>query len=117
MTSSPRTRAVARPHRRGYYEAGARFALDETRAAGRNPWQKLAIEATIDDALVLQADLAARILASEHTMGADPRGARTAAGALALGRAGALVRELCNASTPDLAMLVVAGRQLRQWLG
>ena len=49
---------------RVYYGVGARFALDEMRAAARRlpaetPWQKQAVEATIDDFFALQADLAA----------------------------------------------------------
>ncbi len=106
---------------RVYYEAGARFALDEMRAAARRlpsetPWQKLAIEETIEDLFVLQADIAARILASEHVMSADPLAAWALARAPALAQAEAIMRELRTATTPDLAMLVVASRQLRQSL-
>ena len=107
---------------RVYYEAGARFALDEMRAAARRlpsetPWQKLAIEETIEDLFVLQADIAARIMASEHVMSADPLAAWAAARAPALAQAEAIVRELRTATNPDLAMLVVADRRLRQSLG
>ena len=104
-----------------YYGVGSRFALDDMRtAAHRLPaetqWQKQAIEAIIDDLFGLQADLAARVLESEYAVKADPPAAWSAAHAAALGTAEPLVRELRAAATPDLAMLVVVGRQLRQAL-
>jgi glutamate dehydrogenase len=107
---------------RVYYGAGARFALDEMRAAARRlpsetSWQKRAVEETIDDLFVLQADIAARILASEHVMSPDPLAAWAAARAPALAQAEAVMRELRAAAIPDLAMLVVVSRQLRQSLG
>jgi glutamate dehydrogenase len=105
-----------------YYEAGAQFALDEMRAAARRlpaetPWQKLALESMIDDLFALQADLAERILASDCAVKPDPLVAWSAANAASLATAEALARELRAASIPDLAMLVVASRQLRQVLG
>jgi glutamate dehydrogenase len=105
-----------------YLEVGAQLALDEMRAATRRlpaetPWQKLAAEAMTDDLFVLQADLAERILASDCVMKPDPVGAWSAANAASLTPAETLVRELRAASIPDLAMLVVANRQLRQALG
>ena len=107
---------------RVYYEAGARFALNEMRATARRlpsetSWQKRAVEETIDDLFVLQADIAARILASEHVMSPDPLAAWAVARAPALAQAEAIMRELRAAATPDLAMLVVVSRQLRQSLG
>jgi glutamate dehydrogenase len=106
---------------RVYYEAGARFALDEMRTTARRlpsetSWQKRAVEETIDDLFVLQADIAARILASEHIMGPDPLAAWAVARAQALSQAEAIARELRATTTPDLAMLVVASRQLRRVL-
>ncbi|MBO0737470.1 MAG: hypothetical protein J2P48_13000, partial [Alphaproteobacteria bacterium] len=65
----------------------------------------------------LQADLAARVLASEFGVQADPLAAWSAAHTPALTAAEPLIRELRTATTPDLAMLVVVGRQLRQALG
>ncbi|MBV8133264.1 MAG: NAD-glutamate dehydrogenase [Alphaproteobacteria bacterium] len=105
-----------------YYGVGAQFALDEMRAAARrlpaeSPWQKLAVEAMIDDLFALQADLAARILASDCAAKANPLVAWSAANAASLSPAEALARELRAATTPDLAMLVVASRQLRHALG
>jgi glutamate dehydrogenase len=105
---------------RVYYAVGAQFALDEMRIAARRlraetPWQKQAVEATIDDLFALQTDLAARILASGSSE--DPIGAWSAAHAAALAPAEPLLRELRAAAAPDLAMLVVASRQLRHALG
>src|SRR5579884_1001528 len=107
---------------RVYYGTGARFALDEMRAAARRlpaetAWQKLAVEAMIDEVDGLQADLAARILASPCAASPDPLAAWAAEHSAALVPAEALARELRAATTPDLAMLVVAGRQLRHALG
>jgi NAD-specific glutamate dehydrogenase len=71
----------------------------------------------IDDVFTLQADLAARILASDCAAEPAPLVAWSAANAAALVPAEALARELRAAATPDLAMLVVVSRQLRQALG
>ncbi len=104
-----------------FYGAGARFALDELRAAARRlpaetAWQKAAAETLIDDFYGLQAEFAARVLAGADGA-ADPLAlwVETHAGELAL--AEAIATELRIAAAPDLAMLVVAGRQLRQVLG
>jgi glutamate dehydrogenase len=107
---------------RVYYGVGAQFALDEMLAAARRlpaetSWQKQAVEATIDDLFALQADLAARILASDSAAKPDPLAAWSAARPAALAAAETLIRELRAATTPDLAMLVVAGRQLRHAVG
>jgi glutamate dehydrogenase len=106
---------------RVYYEAGVRFALDEMRAAARRlpaetQWQKLAVEAVIEDVLKLQADLAARVLAGDHAAAPDPLTTWAAARAADLAPSEALVRELHGSASPDLALLVVAARQLRQAL-
>jgi len=107
---------------RVYYGVGVQFALDEMRVAARRlraetPWQKQAVEATIDDLFALQTDLAARVLASSCSAQVDPIAAWSAAHATALAPAEPLIRELRVAATPDLAMLVVATRQLRHALG
>src|SRR6185437_14651227 len=52
---------------RTFYGVGARFALDELRAAARRlpadtVWQKAAVETLIDDFYAMQAELAERIL-------------------------------------------------------
>jgi glutamate dehydrogenase len=104
-----------------FYGAGARFALDELRAAGRRlptetPWQKTAVEALIDDFYALQADLTERVLKAAD--GAeDPVAAWAATRSAQLAPATAIAAELRASPNPDLAMLVVAGRQLRQALG
>jgi glutamate dehydrogenase len=107
---------------RVYYGAGVRFALDEMRAAARRlpaetQWQRLAVEAIIDDLLALQSDLAQRILSSPQASDPDPLAAWAATNATALAPADALAREVRAAALPDLALLVVAARQLRQALG
>ncbi len=106
---------------RTFYGVGARFALDEMRDAARRlpaetTWQKAAVETLIDDFYVLQADFAMQVLATSDGA-ADPLLAwlQTHAGQLA--PADAIAIELRAATAPDLAMLVVAGRQLRQALG
>jgi glutamate dehydrogenase len=107
---------------RVYYGVGAQFALEEMLGAARQlpaetAWQKQAVEATIDDLFTLQADLAARILASDSAAKPDPLAAWSAARPAALAAAETLIGELRAATTPDLAMLVVAGRQLRHAVG
>ncbi|MFL5268211.1 MAG: NAD-glutamate dehydrogenase, partial [Stellaceae bacterium] len=107
---------------RVYFGVGARFALEQMRAAaGRvpaeTPWQKQAVEAMVDDFFALQADLARRILNSEYAAEPDPLAAWSAANMEALASTDPLIRELNAAATPDLALLVVAGRQLRHALG
>jgi glutamate dehydrogenase len=107
---------------RVYYGVGAQFALDEMRAAARRlraetPWQKQAVEATVDDLLGLQADLAERVLASDSADETDPLAAWSTAHEAEFRPIEPLMRELRAATTPDLAMLVVAGRQLRHALG
>jgi glutamate dehydrogenase len=108
-----------------FYGVGARLALDEMRAAARRlpaetAWQKAAAETLIDDFYALQAELAARVLQSDAASTdetADPLPAWAKDRAAALAPADAIAAELRSATAPDLAMLVVAGRQLRQALG
>jgi glutamate dehydrogenase len=106
---------------RTFYGVGASFALDELRAAARRLptdtlWQKAAVETLIDDSYALQAEVAERMLQSAG--GAEaPIVAWTTAHAGTLAPAEGLARELRTAANPDLAMLFVASRQLRQALG
>jgi glutamate dehydrogenase len=105
---------------RVFYGVGARFALDGLRdAAQRLPaetsWQKAAVETLIDDFYGLQADLAERVLKAADGL-EDPITAWTATRAAELAPTEAIAAELRAAPNPDLAMLVVAGRQLRQAL-
>ncbi|HEX3882991.1 MAG TPA: NAD-glutamate dehydrogenase [Stellaceae bacterium] len=104
-----------------YYAAGARFALDEMRTAARRlpadtPWQKTAIDTVVDDLFTLQTDLAARILARGGN-GKDPIAAWATRRANALAPVESAAAELRTSPSPDLAMLVVATRQLRQAVG
>jgi glutamate dehydrogenase len=115
-TATPLERAA-----RAYYGAGDRFALDDMRAAAQRlpaetAWQKQAVETVIDDSFALQAEFSERVLRGGAD-GADPVAAWAASRGAALAPAEASVTELRAATAPDLAMLVVAGRQLRQALG
>ncbi len=106
---------------RTFYGVGARFALDQLRDAARRlpaetAWQKAAVETLIDDFYVLQADLATRVLTNADGA-ADPLAAWLDSHAGQFAPAEAIAAELRTATAPDLAMLVVAGRQLRQALG
>jgi glutamate dehydrogenase len=120
-----RTRQPIDRAARTFYGVGARFALDEMRDAARRlpadtSWQKAAVETLIDDFYGLQADLAERILKAAPTgdgAAADPIASWAAARTAQLAPAEAIAAELRTATNPDLAMLVVAGRQLRQALG
>jgi len=115
-TATPLERAA-----RAYYGAGDRFALDDMRAAAQRlpaetAWQKQAVETVIDDSFALQAEFSERAL-RDGADGADPVATWAASRGAALAPAEASVTELRAATAPDLAMLVVAGRQLRQALG
>jgi glutamate dehydrogenase len=120
-TTQPIDRAA-----RIFYQLGARFALDEMRDAARRlpsetAWQKTAAESLIDDFYGLQAELAARALASAAELSAngaaDPLAAWGQTHADQLAGADAIASELRSVHAPDLAMLVVARQQLRQALG
>jgi glutamate dehydrogenase len=100
---------------RTFYDVGARFAFDELRAAARllpaeTVWQKAAAETLIDDFYAMQAEFA------ERSLRGDGNGDADTTRAAALASVEALAREF-RAAKPDLAMLVVASRQLRQALG
>jgi glutamate dehydrogenase len=106
---------------RVYYGASARFALDEMRAAARRlpaetAWQKQAVETVIDDLFGLQAEIALRVLQAAVDE-RDPLAVWAKDRATALAPAEAIAAELRAGAAPDLAMLVVASRQLRQALG
>ncbi len=105
---------------RVFYGVGGHFALDEMRAAARRlpaetQWQKAAAETLIDDFYALQAEFAARVLAAGDGA-ADPLAAWVLGQAGRLAPAETIAAELRSAAAPDLAMLVVAGRQLGQAL-
>ena len=101
---------------------GARFALDEMRAAaappaGRDAWQKTAVESA-DRRFLCAAGRSRRARAGRAP---TARPTRSPPGPKAtppqLAPAEAIAAELRTAAAPDLAMLVVAGTQLRQALG
>jgi glutamate dehydrogenase len=113
--------ATGRSGRAGFLRGRRPLSLDELREAARRlpaetSWQKAAVETLIDDFYVLQSDLAARVLAGADGA-TDPLAAWLESHAEGLAPADALAAELRAAPAPDLAMLVVAGRQLRQALG
>jgi glutamate dehydrogenase len=103
---------------RTFYGIGARLALDDLRAAARalpagGTWQRAAAETLIDDFYALQTDLARRVL--ETGTGADdPVAAWSESHAAALAAADSVAAELRAVAAPELAMLLVAGRRLRQ---
>jgi glutamate dehydrogenase len=106
---------------RTFYGVGARFAIDEMRDAARRlpaetAWQRAAADTLIDDFYGLQAEFAAAVLASADGA-ADPLAAWAGSRAGRLAPVEDLAADLRAAQNPDLAMLVVAGRQLRQALG
>jgi len=78
--------------------------------------QMTAVETLIDDFYVLQSDLATRVLAGADGA-ADPLASWLETHVGQLAPAETIAAELRVAAAPDLAMLVVAGRQLRQALG
>ena len=70
----------------------------------------------IDDCYALQADLAVRVLPASMPPDRTRSPPGSTARAAALAPAEAIAAELRAAAGPDLAMLVVAARQLRQAL-
>jgi glutamate dehydrogenase len=105
---------------RTFYGVGARLAIDEMRDAARRlpaetPWQKAAADTLIDDFYGIQAEFATEVLQEADGV-ADPLAAWAESRTGRLAPAEALAAELRAAPAPDLAMLVVAGRQLRQAL-
>ena len=109
------------PAARVYYGVGDRFALDDMRAAAarlpaETTWQKQAVETVVDDLFDLQAEFAERVLRNGMD-GSDPVEAWAKSRGASLAATEGSVAELRTAAAPDLAMLVVAGRQLREALG
>jgi len=103
-----------------FYGVGAHFALDEMRDAARRlpaetPYQKAATETLIDDFYSVQAELATRVLAAADGA-THPLATWIGGNASLIGPAEAVAAEMRSAAAPDLAMLVVASRQLRQVL-
>jgi glutamate dehydrogenase len=106
---------------RVFYGVGTRFALDDLRDAARRlpaetAWQKRAAETLVDEFYALQTEFAVRVMA-DFDGAADPVAAWADGKAGRLRPAEAVGTALHAATAPDLAMLVVAARQLRQALG
>jgi len=102
-----------------YFQVGGRFGLGWLRAAaeqlaGATHWQKMAIDAVIDDLYVLQAALTETITQAQagqdasEALAAWIEGRRTA-----VERVDQLTGELKAAGKLDLAPLIVAGHQFR----
>ncbi|HJT05547.1 MAG TPA: NAD-glutamate dehydrogenase, partial [Stellaceae bacterium] len=102
---------------RRFYAIGHRFRLDTLRLIARNlksetSWQKLAVNALIEDFYAQQAELTQQSLAD----GAEiARWLQSRAATLA--QIDALLRDIEASPTPDLAMLTVASRALRASIG
>jgi glutamate dehydrogenase len=103
-----------------FFSIGWRFGFDWLRrAAGRLPtdsaWEKLAINAIVDDLIANQTALARNVLeaaGAEHSqLSAIDRWAESRRPQVS--RTEQLLAELQAASNPSLAMLAVANRQLR----
>ena len=99
---------------RQFFAIGARFRLDLLRMAARKlagdtSWRRLAVGALVEDLYGHQADLTTKALASGPA-GLD---AWVTLHSGELTHLDALVSEILQAPTPDLAMLTVANRQLR----
>jgi glutamate dehydrogenase len=86
------------------------------RLPAETAWQRQAIETVIDDLFALQSETAFSALQGSMD-GSEPLAAWTEQRASALAPAEAIAAELRAGAAPDLAMLVVASRQLRQALG
>ncbi|MHC4937978.1 MAG: NAD-glutamate dehydrogenase [Planctomycetota bacterium] len=103
-----------------YYALGERFGLDWLRrAAGHLPrdtaWDKLAVTAVLDDVYGVQADLCGQVIGDgQREAGAGVRLELWAEHRrLSINRADELMAELRTVGNPDLAMLAVAIRQLK----
>jgi glutamate dehydrogenase len=107
-----------------YFGIGARLGLDWLRAAAsrvkaETGWQKLAVAATVEDLLALQAELTSRAM---RAAGKLENVEKIAEDWLQQHRAGlarydAVLAELKTAPVPEIAALTVAGRELRALTG
>jgi glutamate dehydrogenase len=107
-----------------YFGIGARLGLDWLRAAAarvkaETGWQKLAVAATVEDLLALQAELTSRAI---RAAGKLENVEKLAEGWLQQHKAGlarfdAVLAEMKASPTPEIAALTVAGRELRALTG
>jgi glutamate dehydrogenase len=103
---------------RRFFAVGSRFRLDLLRMAARKlaadtAWRKLATGALIEDLYGHQADLTARAMSQDESAFE----AWLATHAAEISHLDALITEIVQAPTPDLAMLTVANRHLRALVG
>ncbi len=104
-----------------YFAAGQRFGLDWLRDAAAQcgakataHWDKLALNAIVDDLYGHQSAITAAVLSSPDGAGAKGLELWIASRGLVLAQTDRLIDELKAGATPlDLAMLAVANRQLR----
>jgi len=106
-----------------YFSIGARFGFDWLRAAAEGlaadgHWQKLAVAAIVDDLYAHQSDLVTGVLAQAGGGAAADGGVDAWAQAhrTMVERAQSVLADIRSAGQPDLAMLAVANRQLRQMM-
>lgn len=105
---------------RCYFEVGLRFGLLMLRRQARaipatTTWQALAADALIDDAHAQQRGIVSRLLArtpEEAGSRDDWLSRRTVRGSL-----DSVLTEVARTTPPDLAMLVVASREIIDRLG
>ncbi|HVJ54830.1 MAG TPA: NAD-glutamate dehydrogenase [Aliidongia sp.] len=100
-----------------YYDTGERLGLDALRGATRampvtNNWQGLACAAMLDDFYGLQRDIVQRVL-DEGGKADDRLASWLDRRQEAVSRIQEMIAEIGRAGPADLAMLTVAGRQLR----
>ena len=107
-----------------YFTIGSRFGFDWLRrAAGSLPtdkvWDKLAVTAIVDDLFSQQSELTARVVSSVKKGGDAGRAIDgwVEERRPLVTRTEQLLAELQAVSTPDLAMLAVANRQLKSMAG
>ena len=101
-----------------HFGVGERLGLEKLRQQiellpGDTHWQSLAKVALADDVAELQRSIALDAVSRQEGPAAERLGAWEARNPMAFARAKRLVAELADAASPDLAMLSVALRELR----
>jgi glutamate dehydrogenase len=117
-----RTDADVEEVARVYFGLGARFGLDELRAAAaaipaETPWQKAAVTNAVDDLYYYQSSAASKVIAEAGSgNGGDPVEKWLASRGRNVERIDQTMTEVRSAPVVDLAMVTVASRQLRTLL-
>ena len=101
-----------------YFDAGARLGLLALRrlaaeVPATTPWQRMATGALADDFTTLQRDIVQRVLAEGDGPAEERLDRWVDHRAEPIGKLQEMLGEMRRAPQPDLAMLIVAGRQLR----